>query len=391
MAMTPTLELINLITTNIHVIPQSLAEDVESWRRFPAFAGATPVLSLISCHVSVLSPGQASPHPPHAHSEEEILVVISGRARLTIATADAACLREEILCQGGFVYYPASHSHTISNPFDQPVTYLMLKWVAPKSTEGKQLPCQLVDSPPHIQTEANSLRFVCPFEGPTAYLAKLHAHYTMLGPGGGYAPHSDDYDVAIILLSGRIETLATEVEAPAVIYWSAKQLHGLRNIGAEAARYLVIEFHRHEDEASEAIQTAPASPPAIAPIIAHEPISSTGWAMRLRSRLRAELQWLRYGDHILDSGLFSADWYLSNYPDVAKCGVNPLRHYLVFGAKEGRIPSQQFDGPAYLAANPDVRRANANPVLHFLLFGRAEGRKCHIPQSVITDAEGLDR
>lgn len=35
-------------------------------------------------------------------------------------------------------------------------------------------------------------------------------------------------------------------------------------------------------------------------------------------------------------GLFDADAYLSRYPDVAKAGMPPLRHYLLHGLQEGR-------------------------------------------------------
>jgi hypothetical protein len=39
------------------------------------------------------------------------------------------------------------------------------------------------------------------------------------------------------------------------------------------------------------------------------------------------------------SGLFDADWYLRYYTDVAEAGIDPLRHYVEFGAKEGRAPN----------------------------------------------------
>src|SRR5215470_15494290 len=36
------------------------------------------------------------------------------------------------------------------------------------------------------------------------------------------------------------------------------------------------------------------------------------------------------------SGLFDAEWYLAQNPDVAAAGINPLVHYLRHGAAEGR-------------------------------------------------------
>lgn len=69
------------------------------------------------------------------------------------------------------------------------------------------------------------------------------------------------------------------------------------------------------------------------------------------------------------------DWaYLLEYPDVAAAGVDPWRHFLTRGYKEGRRPSPLFDRMYYLAANPDVAAARVDPWRHFLLHGREEGR-----------------
>jgi redox-sensitive bicupin YhaK (pirin superfamily) len=62
-------------------------------------------------------------------------------------------------------------------------------------------------------------------------------------PGAGYAPHVDDYDVAIIVLSGKVETVGQIVKPHGVIYYSAGEPHGLRNVGDSSAQYLVFEFH----------------------------------------------------------------------------------------------------------------------------------------------------
>jgi hypothetical protein len=81
------------------------------------------------------------------------------------------------------------------------------------------------------------------FEGPSGCLGKLHAHFTVLAPGGGYEPHRDSYDVAIVTLEGTVETLGQRVEPLSVIYYGAGELHGMRNVGTIPARYIVFEFH----------------------------------------------------------------------------------------------------------------------------------------------------
>jgi quercetin dioxygenase-like cupin family protein len=81
------------------------------------------------------------------------------------------------------------------------------------------------------------------FEGPTSFLGKLHAHVTELQPGGGYGAHADKYDVAIIVFSGTVETLGKTLGPGGSIYYAAGELHGMRNVGKDAAKYLVFEFH----------------------------------------------------------------------------------------------------------------------------------------------------
>ncbi|MCA0912776.1 hypothetical protein [Marinobacter nauticus] len=35
---------------------------------------------------------------------------------------------------------------------------------------------------------------------------------------------------------------------------------------------------------------------------------------------------------------FDPHWYLQQYPDIARAGLNPLEHYLNHGINEGRLP-----------------------------------------------------
>ena len=67
-------------------------------------------------------------------------------------------------------------------------------------------------------------------------------------------------------------------------------------------------------------------------------------------------------------------FYLTANPDVSAIGMNPLDHYLQFGWREGRDPSESFSTSSYLDANPDVELAGVNPLLHYLMFGYGEGR-----------------
>jgi 4-hydroxybenzoate polyprenyltransferase len=59
-------------------------------------------------------------------------------------------------------------------------------------------------------------------------------------------------------------------------------------------------------------------------------------------------------------------WYLATYPDVAAAGVDPVRHYLQIGWREGRDPRPDFSTRGYLAAHKEVARARQNPFIHYL-------------------------
>ncbi|MGP5191820.1 hypothetical protein [Vreelandella alkaliphila] len=77
---------------------------------------------------------------------------------------------------------------------------------------------------------------------------------------------------------------------------------------------------------------------------------------------------------------FDADWYLAQYPDVAKSGIKPAEHFIKFGAIDGRHPSSQFSTDFYLTHYKDVAASGQHPLLHYLRHGIAEQRKTQPPQ-----------
>lgn len=79
---------------------------------------------------------------------------------------------------------------------------------------------------------------------------------------------------------------------------------------------------------------------------------------------------------MLKSTFFDKDWYLKQYPEVQQEHIDPVRHYIERGWKEGKNPSEKFDTNKYLFSYPDIRRANKNPLKHYLRCGKKEGRIC---------------
>jgi quercetin dioxygenase-like cupin family protein len=217
------------------------------WMRYPIRQGTTPCMANLSCHASVLSPGK-TPHKPHSHPEEELLIVLGGEAQLVIVNDDGNAERQ-LVRPGNFVYYPSGQVHTIRNLSSSPTTYLMFKWYNSAVADGvgrlrTQVFAYDLVSPEAIPKPGKTMRTCRVFEGRTDCLRKLHCHLTTLTPGGGYEPHVDPYDVAILILAGRVETLGQQLEAHDVVFYSAGEAHGMRNVGQENASYLVFQFHR---------------------------------------------------------------------------------------------------------------------------------------------------
>jgi hypothetical protein len=84
------------------------------------------------------------------------------------------------------------------------------------------------------------------------------------------------------------------------------------------------------------------------------------------------------------SKLFSENFYLTQYPEVARSiaagnFANGLDHFFNFGQFEGRNPSPLFDEKFYLAQNPDAAKAVTDGKFssgfdHFIKFGQFENR-----------------
>lgn len=73
------------------------------------------------------------------------------------------------------------------------------------------------------------------------------------------------------------------------------------------------------------------------------------------------------------SGAFQSGWYRRSHPDVAASGLDPVEHYLRYGAALGRDPSRHFDTRRYLSQTPEAAAPGVNPLLHFLDHGGRPG------------------
>jgi quercetin dioxygenase-like cupin family protein len=229
-------------------LPLEVEPDLK-WKPFSIFHSPTPTVTDLSCHVSVLKPGH-SPHPPHRHKHEEILVVLSGTPTLVLQDPATGRQVTEIVRRGDLIYYPENFGHTIRNDGAEPATYLMFKWWEPSTVRKEILGIELhrsetasaaIPKGPNGEIQAFAAERI--LHASTRYLSTLHCHRSTVQPGGGYAPHADAYDVAIVVLTGTIETLGERLVANSVIFYGAGLEHGMKNVGNDPAEYLVFEFH----------------------------------------------------------------------------------------------------------------------------------------------------
>lgn len=94
------------------------------------------------------------------------------------------------------------------------------------------------------------------------------------------------------------------------------------------------------------------------------------------------LRYKKWKKIIEKSGLFDVKYYLFTYPDVRLKDINPIMHYIKYGANEGRNPNKEFDTSFYLTNYLDVKESKMNPLVHYILYGRKEGRKTMIKKLI---------
>lgn len=232
------------LRSGIHPVTLPLEPDHDTgFKLYHQYRGSTGNVDSFSCHVSALAQAQ-SPHPPHTHSEEEILIMLQGEANVVLPSCPPG-QRERRLTAGQFVYYPAHFPHTLRAISPQPANYLMFKWRAAHRDNADRLGFQHIDLAAVHPAGAHSGGFESRllFDGPTGCLGTLHAHLSFLAPGAGYEPHVDEHDGAIVLLAGEVETLGLRVRPHGIVHFAAGEPHGMLNPGPHPARYVVFEFH----------------------------------------------------------------------------------------------------------------------------------------------------
>ena len=106
-----------------------LGADKASLRREPFgdlriyFDGSTGQLKVLTAGSLELKPGM-SPHPPHQHAEEEIMLITEGSGEIFL---DGKTVR---VGPGEMMYCAAGRMHGVTNTAQKPLTFFFYKWIA---------------------------------------------------------------------------------------------------------------------------------------------------------------------------------------------------------------------------------------------------------------------
>jgi mannose-6-phosphate isomerase-like protein (cupin superfamily) len=120
---------------NGHSSSEVMGSSVFDWRSLPVqktkvgesrkvCQAPTATLDELECHITTLNPGE-TPHPPHQHPDEEIVIVKEG----TVESLVNGTIRR--VGPGSVIFQAANQMHSIRNVGDGPATYHVIKWNSP--------------------------------------------------------------------------------------------------------------------------------------------------------------------------------------------------------------------------------------------------------------------
>ncbi|MCF4124261.1 methyltransferase domain-containing protein [Methylobacterium sp. SyP6R] len=89
------------------------------------------------------------------------------------------------------------------------------------------------------------------------------------------------------------------------------------------------------------------------------------------------LQAFNPGEPLYEKLFFDEQRYVRLYGDALEDGVDPFRHYIETGWREGRSPNVMFDGDWYLATHAEALASGLNPLSHYVRVGAAAELQPH--------------
>jgi XRE family transcriptional regulator, regulator of sulfur utilization len=88
----------------------------------------TATLDELESHITTLEAGK-SPHPPHQHANEEVIIVKEGAVEAYVNGTWVPA------STGSLIFFASNHPHTVRNVGTVPATYHVLNWASPGTLE----------------------------------------------------------------------------------------------------------------------------------------------------------------------------------------------------------------------------------------------------------------
>lgn len=217
-------------------------EDTRERRQIATGSGA--VLSYMEWHATTIDSGK-SPHAPHKHDDEELIIVKEGELKVTVNDSS------KVLGPGSIALFIPGDEHGLFNSGSTKATYYVLRYKseAPVDMErAKQAGGSFmvnwndVAFKPHDRGGVRNF-----FERPTAMLKRFEMHVTTLNEGiKSHEPHTHRAEEIVLLIKGNTEMQIANSHQKAnegdLIYLSSNILHAIQNIGTKPATYFAFQW-----------------------------------------------------------------------------------------------------------------------------------------------------
>ena len=221
--------------SELHVLKDS------SRYRIQIIDGATPYLTNLEVHVTILEPGKSA-HPPHVHdSTEELIIVKEGKLRVTVAA------NTKILGPGGVSMAMPGDVHETVNAGNEKATYYLLKYTKQKPDSSKTITSVMVDwNEVKVDKTDRGLRRQ-QFNQPTVLFEQFDMHATTLNEGQiSHPPHTHRQEEIIIVRKGTIEMQIgdtfTKAATGDLIFLNSGVLHALKNLSNGQCEYFAFQW-----------------------------------------------------------------------------------------------------------------------------------------------------
>lgn len=191
------------LPTRVYHIKQLAMLQDSSRSRIQIMDGATPYLTNLEVHITILEPDMSA-HPPHTHpATEELIIVKEGLLKVTIDG------KSDTIGPGGVAMAMAGDEHGAVNIGKSKATYYLLKYTtgsAPDFEVAKKAGGSIIIDWKNVASKITDRgQRWQQYNRPTSLFKKFDMHATALNKGmDSHLPHSHRQEEIILVKKGSI-------------------------------------------------------------------------------------------------------------------------------------------------------------------------------------------